>query len=66
MIYFSQLPREWSCDQLEEENKAEKFDDAFPTHPLSRLRTYMKDIEKTFSYDALLENEPKFEYGIMR
>lgn len=47
-------------------SEEEKFDDAFPTHPLSRLRTYMKDIEKTFSYDALLENEPKFEYGIMQ
>lgn len=44
-------------------SEVEEFDEAFPTHPLSRLRNHMKMIENTFVYDESLEGKAKFKYG---
>ena len=45
-------------------SESEEFDQMFPKHPLSRVRKYLKHIEKTIKIDESLLKEPKFEYGI--
>lgn len=65
-------PEGWMKDPYDESIKlplmmnlseSEEFDEAFPMHPLSRLRKHMKMIKDTFKYDEELEGRARFEYG---
>ena len=44
-------------------SEKEEYDKMFPEHPLSRLRKYLLDVEKTISIDKKLKDETKYIFG---